>query len=64
MCLSAVYEARDGQEKMVGQFISNLKTEGEKITLTDIMGAETVLNGKIASVDLIKNVIVVEAMEQ
>ena len=64
MCLSTVYKA-DGSERVkLAEYVSGVKTEGDKITLTDIMGAETVIFGAMKSVDLVKNEILIEGAKQ
>ncbi len=60
MCLSTVYKA-DGSERVkLAEYVSSVRSEGDKITLTDIMGAETVIFGAMKSVDLVKNEILIE----
>ena len=60
MCLSTVYKA-DGSERFkLAEYVSSVRSEGDKITLTDIMGAETVIFGAMKSVDLVKNEILIE----
>ncbi len=60
MCLSTVYKT-DGDEKTkLAEYVSDVRTEGEQITLTDIMGLETVVIGILKSVDLVNNQIVIE----
>lgn len=64
MCLSTVYKA-DGSERVkLAEYVSGVRAEGEKITLTDIMGLETVVFGTLKSVDLVQNQIVIEGSEQ
>ena len=64
MCLSTVYKA-DGSERVkLAEYVSGVKAEGDKITLTDIMGLETVVFGTLKSVDLVQNQIVIEGSEQ
>ena len=64
MCLSTVYKA-DGSERVkLAEYVSSVRSEGDRITLTDIMGAETVVFGAMKSVDLVKNEIVVEGAGQ
>ena len=64
MCLSTVYKA-DGSERVkLAEYVSGVKAEGDKITLTDIMGLETVVFGTLKSVDLVANQIVIEGSEQ
>ena len=64
MCLSTVYKA-DGSERVkLAEYVSGVRAEGEKITLTDIMGLETVVFGTLKSVDLVQNQIVIEGSGQ
>ena len=64
MCLSTVYKA-DGSERVnLAEYVSSVRSEGDKITLTDIMGAETVIFGAMKSVDLVKNEILIEGAKQ
>ncbi|MCQ2529927.1 MAG: CooT family nickel-binding protein [Lachnospiraceae bacterium] len=61
MCLSTVMLEKNGTSEKVCEYVSNVKTEGNKITLTDVLGTETEVFGTIKSMDFIKNLIVVEA---
>ncbi len=64
MCLSTVYKA-DGSERVkLAEYVSGVRAEGDKITLTDIMGLETVVFGTLKSVDLVQNQIVIEGNGQ
>lgn len=64
MCLSTVYKA-DGSERVkLAEYVSGVKAEGDRITLTDIMGLETVVFGTLKSVDLVQNQIVIEGTKQ
>ena len=64
MCLSTVYKA-DGSERVkLAEYVSGVRAEGDRITLTDIMGAETVVYGTLKSVDLVGNQIVIEGVRQ
>lgn len=63
MCLSAVYEVREGNEHIVCEHTTAISIDGDHITLTDIVGEETVIIGVITSIDLIKNIIKVEVSE-
>ena len=60
MCLSTVYKADGSERTKLVEYVSTVRSEGDKITLTDIMGAETVVYGAMKSVDLVKNEIVIE----
>ena len=61
MCLSTVMLEKNGTQEKVCEYVSNVKTDGKKITLVDVMGNETFVEGTIKSMDFIKNLIVVEA---
>lgn len=61
MCLSNVILIEDGTETLVCEYASNVSVEGDQIRLTDVIGQETAVTGTILSVDLIKNVIKVQA---
>lgn len=60
MCLSTVYEEVGGERKKVCEYVSGISTGENAVTLTDIMGKETVVRGTLKSLDFIKNVIVIE----
>ena len=61
MCLSTVYQIENDSNKMVCQYVSNMEISDDSIKLTDITGEEIEIKGIVRSVDLIKNVILVEA---
>ena len=64
MCLSTVYKADGSEQTKLAEYVSSVKSEGDKITLTDIMGLETVVYGTLKSVDLVQNQIVIEGNAQ
>ena len=61
MCLSDAYEIRDGKENLVCSRVCNVSADGENVTLTDLMGIRKVIPGKLTKVDLMSNVILIEA---
>ena len=61
MCLSKVFQIVTGTENQVCEYVSQLKLVNDKIVLTDIMGLETVVTGKVTGVDLVNNRITIEA---
>ncbi|MBQ8025012.1 MAG: CooT family nickel-binding protein [Oscillospiraceae bacterium] len=61
MCLSKVFQIVNGTENQVCEYVSQLKLVNDKIVLTDIMGLETVVTGKVTGVDLVNNRITIEA---
>jgi len=61
MCLSTVYLlGADGQREMVADCITGVVVDGLFVTVTDIMGSSTVLEGIIKSVDLVGNTLEVQ----
>ncbi|MBQ4370621.1 MAG: CooT family nickel-binding protein [Oscillospiraceae bacterium] len=63
MCLSTVYEECAGERKKLCEYVSGVSADGDNITMTDIMGVKTVVRGSIRSLDLVNNVIIVEAAQ-
>ena len=57
MCLSKVYDIRDDGEKLVFEYVTDISLDNGVITLTDITGAEMVINGVLKSIDLAGNII-------
>lgn len=60
MCLSAVYEHRPEGEALLCRNISNVRIQADRLTFIDIMGIQTEYRGKLCSVDLIENKILVQ----
>jgi predicted RNA-binding protein len=61
MCLSTVYKLGEGgTRQMLAEYVSSVTVSGAAVTLTDIMGNETVVPGFLRAVDLVKNVITVD----
>ena len=63
MCLSTVFEQRGAEQTKLAEYVSSVREEAGKITLTDIMGSETVAFGRVKSVDLVANRIIIEAAQ-
>lgn len=59
MCLSTVYERRPNGDACLCHNVANVQVEPEKITFTDLMGIQTVYRGKLYSMDLLENKIIV-----
>ncbi len=61
MCLSTAYKLDGGEEHKVGEYISSVSIDGGVVTLTDILGGVIRIDGRLKSIDLEKNVILIEA---
>lgn len=60
MCLSDAFEIKDGQRSPLLNYVSGISVDGDSITLTDMLGARKTVTGTLKSVDLTKNVILIE----
>ena len=61
MCLSDAYELVDGEQKLILSRVQDISTDGDNVLLTNLMGIRTKVPGRIKSVDLLKNIILIEA---
>ena len=61
MCLSTVYEVGNGTENLVCEFTTAININGSAITLTDIMGEDRVIHGALKSIDLVKNIVLIDS---
>ncbi|MBQ7736345.1 MAG: CooT family nickel-binding protein [Oscillospiraceae bacterium] len=52
MCLSTAYLNKKEEDKVAARYVANIEVDGSKITLTDVMGFTTEIEGTIVSVDL------------
>lgn len=51
MCLSTVYKSSE-PDSILMEYVSKIQVDGEKITLTDIMGEERTIQGTLVLADL------------
>jgi len=61
MCLSTAYEVGSGNDKFIADRITNVEVEGNTVRLTTLLGTQTVVEGFLKSIDLNRNVILIEA---
>ena len=61
MCLSTAYLNEKQADKIAASYVSSIKVEGGVITLTDVVGFETVIRGTIDSIDLTGGVVIIKA---
>lgn len=64
MCLSAVYEHRPEGEALLCRNIANVRIQPDKLTFIDIMGIRTEYKGKLCSLDLMENKILVSSTDE
>lgn len=63
MCLSTAYDVGGGGEKFITDRITNVNVEGDKVRLTTLLGTQTIIEGLLKSIDLNRNVILIEAKQ-
>ena len=59
MCLSTAYLNHKDEDKVAARYVASIDVNGNKITLTDVMGFTTEIEGVIASVDLTGGTVVI-----
>lgn len=52
MCLSTVYMNKKEEDLIAARYVDSIKVEGDKVILTDVMGAVTEITGQLSYVDL------------
>lgn len=60
MCLSTAYETQNGVDKLLCERVTSVKVDGDKVLLTNLFGMQTEVTGALRSIDLEKNIILVE----
>ena len=61
MCLSDAFELVNGERSPVMNYVSGISVDENGVTLTDMLGARKTVPGTLKSVDLTKNVILIES---
>ena len=59
MCLSNVYRGEVKDENLLARNIADVRVDGDKIILTDLMGIRKEIDATIQKVDLMENYIVI-----
>ena len=60
MCLSTLYGVRNDKREKLGEYISNVTMRDGEYVFTDVLGNELTFKGRINSLDLIRNEIIIE----
>jgi predicted RNA-binding protein len=63
MCLATAYLKKGEESGILARNISNIRIDGGSVVLTDIMGAEIVVEGRLKSADLVNGVVEIVALE-
>lgn len=59
MCLSTAYLNHKDEDKVAARYVASIDVSGDKITLTDVMGFTTEIEGTISSVDLTGGTVII-----
>ena len=57
MCLATAYLKNEASTSVLAKNISNIKIDGNSVVLTDILGAELVVPGRLITADLVNGVV-------
>ena len=58
MCLSTVYMEKNGERTRLADCVTGVDVTDGTVTITDLLGASTVIKGIIKSVDLVANTLI------
>ena len=59
MCLSTAYQNKKDDGAVLARYVSQVQVQPGKVILTDIVGAETVVEGELSYIDLTGGVVVI-----
>ena len=62
MCLSTVYRT-SAPDSVIMEYVSKITVEGDRITLTDVMGEEKTVLGTLKLADLTGGTVQIECQE-
>lgn len=60
MCLSNVYRDEQAKKNLLATEVASIEMEGDVITLTDLFGRKTRVEGRIRRADLTGGVVILE----
>jgi predicted RNA-binding protein len=62
MCLATAYLKKGEESSILARNISGIRIDGESVVLTDILGSETVVEGRLKHADLVNGVVEIIAL--
>lgn len=60
MCLSTAYCNEKKEEAVAARYVASVEVRGNEIVLTDVVGAETVVEGVLSFVDLTGGTVIIK----
>ena len=61
MCLATAYVRKSSEESVLAKNISNIRIDGDRIVMVDILGEEYVVEGTLLAADLVNGVVKIQA---
>ncbi len=59
MCLSTAYRNEKGEDAVLARYVAQVEVRGKKVLLTDVVGAETEVEGFVSFVDLTGGTVII-----
>ena len=59
MCLSTAYYDSKDESNVAARYVTKVEVDGDQVVLTDVMGFETRIEGKVSFVDLTGGTVVI-----
>ena len=60
MCLSNVYKGEVNDDNLLARNVADVRVQGDKVILTDLMGIRQEIDASIQKIDLMDNYIVID----
>lgn len=61
MCLSTAYKNEKQDENVVARYVAQVRVDGGKVVLTDVIGMETEIAGTVSFIDLEGGTVIISA---
>ena len=59
MCLSTAYYDSKDEANVAARYVAKVEVDGDQVVLTDVMGFETRIEGRVSFVDLTGGTVVI-----
>ena len=63
MCLATAYKEKEEPNSILLEYVARIDVDGTTLTLTDVMGETSVVEGTIKMVDLASSKVVINCIE-
>lgn len=59
MCLSTAYYNKKSDDRIAAEYVASISVEGSTVVLTDVMGLEMRIEGRVSFVDLTGGTVII-----